>query len=255
MIQVIQRALDIMEYVSKDRRREYSLGEIADHLKLNHSTCANIIKTLVERNYMEQKAKRQGYRLGSQAYFLTGNFSDKSDLLSVSIEPIKKLRTKLNESCLLAILRENMRHTLYLEQSTHELQVINTGQEKNIYLTATGRVMLACMLPEDQDLFINRFGIPDRVQWPEVSSVNELKAELDKIREKHLAIHFAESFIVGIGVPVYRKGRMIAALGVYLPQVRLTYKTQEQIFLGIKATGRLISKELDKLSTLRSSVQ
>ena len=81
MIQVINRALNILELVSKERDRDFSLGEIANSLNLNASTCANIIKTLVNRGYLEQKAIKQGYKLGAQAYYLTGNFSNRKELL------------------------------------------------------------------------------------------------------------------------------------------------------------------------------
>ena len=59
MIQVINRALNILELVSKERDREFSLSEIANSLNLNASTCANIIKTLVTRGYLEQQGKKQ----------------------------------------------------------------------------------------------------------------------------------------------------------------------------------------------------
>ena len=50
MIQVIHRALNILELIARDRNKEYGLSEIADRLGLNHGTCANIIKTLVVRS-------------------------------------------------------------------------------------------------------------------------------------------------------------------------------------------------------------
>ena len=53
MIQVIHRAFDILEYLSQDPKREFSLGEIAAYTGLNSGTCANIMKTLVRRNYVE----------------------------------------------------------------------------------------------------------------------------------------------------------------------------------------------------------
>src|SRR5690554_7672569 len=102
MIQVINRALNILELVSKEKEREYSLSEIASTLNLNVSTCANIIKTLVNRGYLEQQGRKQGYKLGAQAFYLTGNYSNKKELLRVSMEPLKALRDKLNESCILA---------------------------------------------------------------------------------------------------------------------------------------------------------
>jgi len=247
MIQVIHRALNILELVAKDREKEYGLSEIADRLGLNHGTCANIIKTLVVRNYIEQVGKKRGYRLGLQAYYLTDNFSNKKELLRVSVEPMVALRAKLNESIILAIMKDNMRITLHQELSTHELQAVTGNEELNIYLTATGRMILACMTPDEQDTFIQKFGLPNEM-WPEIKNKEDLITELRKIKEKKLSAHFAESHIVGVGAPIYKNDKIVASLGIYLPEVRFTYKAQEQIFAEISKTAQLISEEMGKMN-------
>lgn len=245
MIQVIHRALDILEFVAKDRNKEFGLGEIADHLRLNHGTCANIIKTLVVRKYIEQSGKKRGYKLGPRSYYLTGNYSNKKELLRIAVEPLKALRAKVNESCILAILKDNMRVTLHKELSTHELQVVTSGEERNVYLTATGRIILACMNPVDLDNFIQKYGLPNEM-WSEIKSKDDLAFELKKIKEKQLAIHFDGAHVVGVAAPIYKNEEVVAGVGIYLPEARFTYKEQEKIFLEIKRTTQRISLEMEK---------
>lgn len=247
MIQVINRALNILELVAKERNREYQLGEIADSLKLNVSTCANIVKTLVNRGYLEQQGKKQGYKLGAHAYYLTGNFSNKKELLKISVVPMIELRDKLNESCILAIAKENMRVTLHKELSTHELQVVSDEEEKNIYLTATGRIILACWDADRQKQFIQKYGLPNTM-WSEVQNEDDLVFELDKIKEKQLAIHYDNAYIVGVGAPIYKNNEVVAAIGIYLPEVRFNYKVQEQIFIELSNTARKISGKMSNIS-------
>ena len=122
MIQVIHRALDILELIAQDRSRLYTLGEISTQLKLNNGTCANIIKTLVTRGYLEQEGRKTGYRLGSMSYLLTGNYSHKQDLMSAAVNPINELSTSLNEGCILSVLKDDTRIILHEAKSTHELQ-------------------------------------------------------------------------------------------------------------------------------------
>ncbi|BBD46387.1 IclR helix-turn-helix domain protein [Petrimonas sp. IBARAKI] len=246
MIQVINRALNILELVSKERDRDFSLGEIANSLNLNASTCANIIKTLVNRGYLEQKGIKQGYKLGVQAYYLTGNFSNRKELLKASVIPLQELRDILNESCILTIMKENMRVTLHKELSSQELQVVSSGEEKNIYLTATGRIVLACQNINTQFDFIKKYGLPGSM-WPEVINEKDLIDELDKIKRKQLAIHFDGAFIVGVGAPIYKNGAVVAAIGVYLPEVRFNYKMQERIFVEISRTAQLISEKMEEI--------
>lgn len=246
MIQVINRALNILELVSKERDRDFSLGEIANSLNLNASTCANIIKTLVNRGYLEQKGIKQGYKLGVQAYYLTGNFSNRKELLKASVIPLQELRDILNESCILTIMKENMRVTLHKELSSQELQVVSNGEEKNIYLTATGRIILACQNINTQLDFIKKYGLPGSM-WPEVINEKDLIDELNKIKRKQLAIHFDDAFIVGVGAPIYKNGDVVAAIGVYLPEVRFNYKMQERIFVEISRTAQLISEKMEEI--------
>jgi IclR family KDG regulon transcriptional repressor len=246
MIQVIHRALDIVEFIAKDTTKEFGLGEISESLELNKGTCANIIKTLVNRGYLAQSGKKQGYKLGSGAYYLTGNYSNKKELLQVSREPMKEVQRKINECCILAIIKENKRYTLHKESSTQVLQVITNNEEKNVYLTATGRMILACMDTQEQELFIQKYGLPSEM-WDGVEDKDDLIQELNKIKEKQLAIHYDGAHVVGVGAPIYKNGTVIASLGIYLPEVRFNYKLQELIFEEIGNTAKLISERIGML--------
>jgi DNA-binding IclR family transcriptional regulator len=244
MIQVINRAIDILEMLSQDLDKKYTLGEISDTFELNHSTCANIIKTMVNRGFVVNDRKKGGYSLGPKVYYLTGNFSYKKELLEIASEPMKNLETKLNENCVLASMKDNNRIILHQVTNTHELQV-NTSPEKNVYLTATGRVMLAFKTPIEQEKFIQEYGLPKQM-WPEVRSEKDLIIDLNKIKEKQMAIHHADSDIIGVAVPIFKKDKLIASLGVYLPETRFRYKKQELIFTELKNTAEYINKKLEK---------
>jgi DNA-binding IclR family transcriptional regulator len=246
MIQVLNRAFGILEFVARERDKEFGLSEIADSQGLNHGTCANIIKTLISREYIEQMGRRGGYRLGSKAYYLTGNFPFKKELLSVSVELMKSLSSKLNEGTILAIMQNNKRILLHEERSKHELQVIN-HKEKEIYKTSTGRIILACMTKIEQEAFIKKYGLPNEDNWPEIEDEEDFINELNKIRKRQMAIHIAKSNIVGIAVPLFIKNAIAASLGVYLPETRFTREMQEEIFKELHITADHIMKSLDMI--------
>lgn len=245
MIQVIHRALDILELIGQDRTRLYTLSEISGQLKLNNGTCANIIKTLVTRGYIEQEGRKTGYRLGSMAYLLTGNHTYKKELLSAAIEPMNQLSATLNEGCILSVLNDNKRIILYEVKTTHELQVIN-HKEKNVYRTSTGRMILACMNEKKQLDFIHKFGLPSPDIWLGIEDKEDLITELNKIRKKQLAIQVSIAQIVGLAVPIFKDKKVIASLGIYLPQTRYTPAMQEKILNSLKETGELINKKLNE---------
>lgn len=241
MIQVINRALDILEVLSEDLTKEYGLKEIADRMSLNHGTCANIIKTLLLRGYIE---KGKGYTLGPNAYYLTNNFSNKDELLKACTEPMQQLREELKESCIIAILKNNMRITLHKETSLHELQA-NTRDEKNAYQTATGRILLAFLEQNEKASFLKNYGLPGQM-WKEAKNEKELSKELTKIRKEGWAINKADSSIIGIAVPVEIKGKVFASLGIYLPEIRFNAQIRTKFILALKKTAELISKHYTK---------
>lgn len=245
MIQVVHRALDILELIAQDRSRLYTLGEISGQLKLNNGTCANIIKTLVNRGYLEQEGRKTGYRLGSMSYLLTGNYSHKQDLMAASVALINELSSSLNEGCILSVLKDDTRIILHEAKSTHELQVINK-KEKNVYRTSTGRMILACMEYKEQREFIRKYGFPESEVWHGVEDEDDLITELNKIRKKQLAVQVSNVQIVGLAVPIFIEDKIIASLGIYLPQSRYTPSMQERILEELRTTGDLINKNLNE---------
>lgn len=239
MIQVINRAIDILELLSRNIDQKLGLGDIANHLELNHSTCANIIKTLINRGYVE---KENGYRLGPKAFYLGGDFSSQSTLLFKAMESLKLLNQTINEACILAVLRENIRITLHKEMSEHELQA-TTRDEKNAYLTATGRVLIANMNDQEKLHYIKKYGLP-KGMWPEVLDHNDLLTKLSNIVTEGIAIHYAESEIVGIAVALTQDNIVHASIGIYLPISRFTDQKKDFLIKQLKKTANEINSSM-----------
>jgi DNA-binding IclR family transcriptional regulator len=245
MIQVINRALDILEFCAKHPENIYSLTDIADHFALNHATCANILKTLVIRRYIEQVGHKKGYRLGSMAYYLTGNASFRSNLVDIAKPVMKDLCEMLNESVIIATYnkRDNTRITLHTEFSSHELQV-RAVKGKNAYETATGRMIIAYMTKDEQTNIIRNAGLPTSLLWKEATTLEDFEQELEKIREKGIAFHKTSDHIVGIAVPVFYKERIVASLGMYVPDYRFVGELKTLIIDQLTYSGKQLSGKL-----------
>src|SRR5690606_3285941 len=239
MIQVLNRALDILELLSRNVNKEHSLSDIADPLNLNHGTCANIIKTMVNRGYIE---KRKGYILGRQSYYLTNNFSNEEEIVRCAVGPMKNLSDTLRESCVLAVLKNNSRIVLHKETFVQELQA-NTIDEKNAYQSAIGKLMLAYMEPKDRNAFIKNYGLPGDM-WKQIRDEWELIDELQKIYKKGYVSHSDETNISGMAVPIFNKKQAVASLGVYLPENRFTEAMKEKILENLKETAKIISDKI-----------
>jgi len=248
MIQVINRALDILELLARERERLFTLSEISTELALNNGTCANIIKTLVTRGYIEQKGRKTGYCLGSMAYMLTGNYLYKKEILDAANEPMIRLSNEFNEGIILSILKDNRRIILHEIRSSHELQVINK-KEKEAYSTSTGRMILACLNNKTLNNYIRTYGLPTPEIWPDIADQDDLAMELQKIRKKNLAIQISKAQIVGMAVPIFKDKEVVASLGIYLPQSRYTAPRQTRFEQALKEAGETINQHLNMHST------
>lgn len=90
MIQVIGRVEEILVYLSKNRKREVPLSEIADTLNMNRATCANILKALKEIGFIEQMSYRKGYVLGEKLFAIVGVNNDPDRIVTL-LKPLLRL--------------------------------------------------------------------------------------------------------------------------------------------------------------------
>jgi DNA-binding IclR family transcriptional regulator len=244
MIQVIHRALNIIEYIAASGRKDVPLAEIANHLKLNHGTCANIIKTLLIRDYIEKNEKK-GYGLGTMLYSLTGDNSYSIDIINASRDALTSLMQSINENCMIGILRNDVRVSLNDVYAEQELQVINK-REKKAFLTASGRVLLAYLSENKINDYILNYGLPSDEVWAGVQSETDFKRALLDIRKAGYALQMAKSGILGVAMPVEQNGEVVAGLGVFLPKFRFDESNRENILEQMKKTAEEISQQLTK---------
>lgn len=243
MIQVVNRALDILEFIAKDPDEAKSLGDIATSLKLNAGTCANIIKTMVSRKYIEQSSKRKGYILGPNAYSLTGNEGYKKDLIEASKEEIQLLVEKFNENALLAVLDKDLRSVIYRINSDQELQAF-TKSDKRAYHSSSGRLLISLLSEEELKKFVDKYGLPLEGEWEEVTDFESLSDQVKQIRSDGWTIQVSKNQIIGIAVPIYKGDKVVASLSMYLPVLRFNSANQKYIIDFIAGTGKRISKKL-----------
>ena len=243
MIQVVHRALNLLEFIAQHPNREYSLTEIADQHQLNHGTCANILKTLVTRGYVEQVGHKKGYRLGPMAYHLTRNKAYRRDLIMAADQPMQQLTQAVNETSLLAIILNNRRITLHSVECDHDIQA-RGNVDRPVYDSATGRLLLAYQSDIEQVRFARTYGLPPDDMWPDITTEDRLVAALAQLREVGLSIVLTNRHIVGLAAPVRQQGQTVAALGVFLPETRYTDTHREEIIRELKAAARQVSEAL-----------
>ena len=79
-------------------------------------------------------------------------------------------------------------------------------------------MLLAHLAPARREAFLLRNNLPGD-DWKEIRSEAQLKEALNRIAVQEMLIEIGEE-IAALAVPVYRSGRVIAAVGSFIPVYR-----------------------------------
>ena len=215
MIQVIGRVEEILVYLSKNRKREVPLSEIADTLNMNRATCANILKALKEIGFIEQISYRKGYVLGEKLFAIVGVNNDPDRIVTPLIDSLCK---EVNENVMLSVIKNDKRINLYSVTANHPIEA-KIIYEMKAWQATTAKVIIAQYSSEKLNNFLKLAGMPGK-DWPEVKT-KELLNCLSEIRAKNCFTVINQHFAC-IAAPVFKNGEVIASIGCYLPDMRLT---------------------------------
>lgn len=246
MIKVIDKALNIIELLASEQNRKFQLGEIADTLEMDHGTCANIIKTLAARGYVQQDGPRMGYKFGYMPYKITNSAVNNEELTKIAREEIDRLGERLNETAILSCIKNDKRIILYHTTPNREL-IVRTNIDKSIYSANTGRVILANYTPAHLEKCLIRLGLPSKEEWPEIYESNNPRGEminrLTSVRSAGYEIHHDANGIVGVAAPVFGGGHVLGSVGVYMPKMR--FVNEHDILDLILDTAGAINKKIE----------
>ncbi|MBC7867371.1 MAG: IclR family transcriptional regulator [Gloeobacteraceae cyanobacterium ES-bin-316] len=245
MIQVIIRAIDILEFVATHETEPAPLIKIAEHVGLSQPTTANIVKTLLEKNYLEQIGRKKGYRLGIAAFRLTRNPSYQQNLITAAKGPMEELTEQLNETSILATIRNNKRVILHQVECNQVLKV-NAIMITDVYNASTSRLLMAYLPLKELNSLLKSVGLPTKTNWPGAESRAGLDNALKKIREEEFVQTISVYHTVGFAVPIYNNKEVVAALSIFVPQSRYTDSHKEKIAKLIRKAANKITDQLQK---------
>ncbi len=243
MIQVIIRAINILEFVAQHDKEPVQLFKIAGHVGLSNPTTANIVKTLLEKNYLEQMGRKKGYRLGIAAFQLTSNPFYQQNLITAANDPMEELTQQLNETSLLAMIQNNKRIILHQVECNQVLKV-NTVMVADVYDASTSRLLMAYFTSKDLDSLIKAVGLPSKKVWPGAETRIGLENELRIIRKEEFVQLVSVYHTVGFAVPIYKDKVVIAALSIFVPQSRYTESHKGKIAKLIRKAAKQITGKL-----------
>lgn len=254
MIQVIDRAMRIIELLGKNPGREIPVGELSDTLSLDKGTCTNILKTLASRGFVQQVSPRSGYQLGYALYRMTTGSVLNEELTKIAREEIENLSRRINETVLLSAIRNDRRIILHDTVPDRDL-LVRTRDEKNVYSSNSGRVILANYTPAHLEKFIIRNGIPSPEEWPEIYNGNEPEKELrnifTQIKIKGFSIQVDVNGIIGFAAPLFRDGHVCGSVATFLPLLRA--ENRDAILQAVLLTAGSINRKICQIQHIHEA--
>jgi DNA-binding IclR family transcriptional regulator len=255
MIQVIHRAAAILQIVSEQPDRNWSVADLAEQLDINATTCANIVRSLMEAGYLETNAGRKGYSLGPTPYYLTRKGPYMQELIEIARPFLVDLTKRVDETSLISVLRNYTKVVLCHIDRDNVLRLRTEYIERqNPYGTATGRLLIAYLDPKTRRKFADIKGLPGEA-WDDITTIEGLEDACSNIREAGFCVDGKRSgALTGVAFPIIRelgKGREpVAALGLFLPSDRF----QDTHETDILSAMREISAELGRALAIYTTV-
>jgi len=224
-VQVLDRAINILEFIGKQSTGEAALPELSAAMNLHKTTTHRIAHVLESRGLLRRGLDSNRYRLGLHLYDLGCQALDHVNIRDEARPLMTRVAFDVGETVHLALLDRS--EVLYIERIEAQRSLTmgsKLGARNPVYCTALGKAILA-YLPEnevDQILAASRMEARTRNT---ITNVLTLKRELERIRDRGYAVddEEIEDGVRCIAAPILDAGnRSVAAVSVSGPSSRIT---------------------------------
>lgn len=183
-VQSVERAFGLLECIANSSGSA-TLSHIAADVNLPLPTIHRLLNTLLGLGIVRQLPNR-GYALGPGLVRL-GNLAG-AQLGAIARPYLRTLVEELGESANVATLDGDM--VVYVDQVASERQMrmfTEVGRRTHMHDTGVGKAILAELDPEQVRHIVSTAGMP-RPTEHSIGTIEELEAELERIRERGYSI-------------------------------------------------------------------
>ncbi|MDA3960378.1 MAG: helix-turn-helix domain-containing protein [Planctomycetota bacterium] len=243
MTQSLDRAFDLLEAVAK-HGAPAPLSALAKACELHPATAARLLQSLVARGYLEQPIAKGPYSIGPAPFALCQLAPYRPDLRHAVSDVVDQLARDLRVTVTASVLRGGRRFHLAKCSGDQEVTVSDALIESPfIYRAPTGRLLLAQLSVPELASFMHTHGYPSQL-WPDIRSADDLAAQLAPLRERDEIIDQRPE-VVSLARPLRQAGRVVAALGAFLPTERYTDSHAVRVRHGMAEAASTIETRLE----------
>lgn len=243
LVQSVIRASKILKAFSAEKY-ELSITELSEIVDLPVSSVYRIVASLESERLIEQDLESKRYHLGLEVFMLGRGVLNHMGLGWDALPNIKRLADLTGETVNMGALRRG--NVVYLQriETEHLVRANLPLVGVPAHCTAIGKILLAYLTDEELEELVSKEGL-EPYGPNTITSLDELKKELQKTRERGFSIDDEEfgANVRCIGAPIRdRNGSVIAGIAISAPASRLSYERLEALEKPILETAERISQ-------------
>ncbi|MFN4128743.1 MAG: IclR family transcriptional regulator [Paracoccaceae bacterium] len=241
----VTTAVHLLKTFSDDES-ELGISELAKRLMIAKSTVHRLATALLEEGLLDQNPDTGRYRLGLGLFSLGTQVRGRLDVALEAKPSLNDLRAKLGENARLAIL--NRRNAVFIHdfESNEPVRLRSiTGQYRPAHCTAEGLCLLAGLRSTALEALLTEPLTPCTVH--SISTIEDLQERLRRVKRIGYATEDEECELGTrcSAAPVYQAdGRVIAAIGLAGPRLRLKKRDFPQLAEQVVACAQKLSERL-----------
>jgi DNA-binding IclR family transcriptional regulator len=218
-----------------------TVGEISRRAVLPQATTARLVKEMTRHGLLTRDQQRR-VRIGTRMWELAERASPMQVLREAALQYMGDLHAVVGHSTQLGVLDAG--EVLFVERLTAPESVVNItriGGRLPLHASSAGLVLLTHAPAEVQEKIIQ--GPLPALTPRTIADERALRAELAEVRRRGFA--FCPGHIhpdaTGIAVPVRQNGRVVAALGLVVPNDGAAWSLHRHLQLTGLALSRALS--------------
>ncbi len=245
-IQVIDRALDILEILSVERDG-LGVTEIGNRLALHKSTVHRIVSAMAERGYIEKVPNKSVYRIGLKLVEISSVYLNSVELKTEAKPYLRELSAKYNLAAHLAIL--DGLDAVYIDKvdSVGDIRLYSQiGRRIPVHSSGLGKCLISGLSDIEIDDLLSGY-VFTKYTAHTIINFNDYKQEINQVRKLGYAIDDEEhdEYIRCVAAPVFDyRDQVIAAVSVAGNASIISRERDAEVGLFVKEIARKISKRM-----------
>lgn len=233
-ISSLWHGLAVLEAMA-DGNGDVPLAALASSVQLNKTTTWRLAHTLVRLGYLRQDEKTRRFRLAPRVLALGHAYFETLDLRELANPFLRDLSARVNEMVNLAILDGD--ELVFIDRiRTSQIVNINLhpGSHLSLYNTALGRALISEMpMAWLRQYMLHLDADPKATRYAQDGG-KKLLLLLKEVREKGYSLSDNERVegLRAVAAPIRdRSGKIVAALNILVPSVRVTAAELRQVLV------------------------